>query len=171
MTAAWLELTGFVNAKILKKVTGKINLESGCIAISDEYYFGMHTNYIEKNNLNLINEGKSYIFGTSADGFHNVQIRIVDALEPVLSNKELNCVQSVTETALIHIPTGRIAVADPYFLNEKNESVNMIVEPGNYKVCVYFFYIRSKIESFYIVLSKVDQEVAKNNLLKFPEFD
>lgn len=174
MTANWLEIKGLANAKIIKKLSGKINTETASIAIGDPSYqkiiLDTYSNYTEKSALNLTNEGKVYIFGTSSDGLHNVQIRILDSSEPVLSSKEFKCVMSVTETAIINIPTGLVAVADPCVLNVENDRISINVEPGNYKVCVYFFYIRSKVESFYIVLCKTDEE-AKNNLLKLPEFN
>jgi len=174
MIATWLNLTGHVDAKIVKKIAGKINTETASIAIGDPYYaknvIDAYGSYTEKNVLNLINEGKSYIFGTSSDGLHNVQLRIVDSSEPVLSSKEFKCVTSVTETAIINIPTGHIAVTDPCFLDVEKDRLGVDVEPGHYKVCVYFFYIHSKVESFYIVLCKTDQE-DKNNLSKSPQFN
>lgn len=174
MIATWLDLTGHVNAKIVKKISGKINTETASIAIGDPYYarnvIEAYSNYSEKNVVNLINEGKGYVFSTGSDGLHNVQIRIVDTLEPVISSKEFKCVISVTETAVINIPTGHLAITDPCCLDIEKDRLYINVEPGNYKVCVYFFYIRSKVESFYVVLCKTNQD-AKNNLSKSPQFN
>lgn len=174
MIATWLELTGHSEAKIIKKISGKINTETASIAIGDpackKSVVDAYNNYTEKNVINVINEAKAYIFSTGFDGPHDVQIRIIDSAEPVLSSKEFKCVVNSTETAIIDIPTGHVAVADPYFLDTENSRLYVAVEPGHYKVCVYFFYIRSKVESFYIVLCKTNNE-AKNNLSKLPELN
>lgn len=171
MIADQLELTGLSNCKIIKKLPGTINLESGSIAIGDPCYqkdiTDTYSDYSEKNLLSLVNANKAYIFSTGGDGCYNIQIRIVDSLEPVLSSKEFKCVLDATETAVINIPTGLVAVADPHALDIENYRLSVNVEPGNYKVCVYFFAIPSKVEAFYIVLCKTD-ETAENNLTTLP---
>lgn len=174
ITALWLELTGNANAKIIKKILGKINVETATIAIGEPSYskeaLGAYENYADQKILNLINQGKLFIFGTGYDGEQNIQIRVVDSFEPVLSAKEYKCILNATETLIINIPTGTLAVADPYFLDMEKERLLINVEPGNYKVCVYHFYIDSKVDSFYIALCKADEE-AKNTLTKLPQFD
>lgn len=174
MIVLWLELTGNSNARVIKKTFGKINIESATIAVGDPSYsrevLDVYEKYTDQEILNLINQGKHFIFGTSCDGEQNIQIRQVDSLEPVLSSKEYKCILNATETAIINIPTGILIVGDPCFLDTKKECLLIKVESGNYKVCVYHFYIHSKVSSFYIVLCKTDEE-AKNILSKLPQFD
>lgn len=174
ITALWLELTGNENAKIIKKIFGKINVETATVAIGEPSYskeaLDAYEKYAAQKILNLINQGKLFIFGTGGDGEQNIQIRVVDSLEPVLSTKEYRCILNATETLIINIPTGTLVVADPCFLNMEKERMLINVEPGNYKICVYHFYIHSKVDSFYIALCKTNEE-AKNTLTKLPQFD
>ncbi|WP_419421361.1 hypothetical protein ACNVED_14965 (plasmid) [Legionella sp. D16C41] len=172
MIAKWLDLKGFTSAKISKKKSGTINTETSTVAIGDPYYLTniikAYNHYSEKNILALINEAQSYVFSTGYDGLLNIQIRIINSVEPVLLDKEYKYIWNATEIGIISIPTGTLAVADPCFLDVKNNRLCINIEPGNYKVCVYL--IQSKIESFYIVLCKTDQE-AKNYFSKLPEFN
>lgn len=172
LTALWLEITGNSNAKIIKKILGKINLETATIAVGELSYFkealGAYENYAEQKLLNLINQGKFFIFGTGCDGEHHIQIRVVSSLEPVLSAKEFKCILNSTETFIINLPTGALVVADPCFLDVEKNRLSINVEPGNYKVCVYHFYIHSKVDSLYIALCKTD-EAAKNTLTNLPQ--
>lgn len=174
ITALWLEITGNANAKIIKKIHGKINVATGTMAIGDISYsrevLSVYADYTDQKILNIINQGDFFIFATGSDGRQNIQIRLVDSLEPVLSTKEYKCILNATETLIINVPTGVLLVTDPCFLDVEKNRLLFHVEPGNYKVCVYHFYIHLKIDSFYIALCKTDEEV-KNILTKVPQCD
>lgn len=173
MIANWLALTGNDKAKIIKKISGKIPVETS-IVISDVQYsrdiINAYTNYSERNLVDLINNGKAFIFHADIHDACNVQLRIVDSLEPVLTSKEFKCVVDTTETAIINIPTGIVAAANPWNLDDEKYRLSTNIAPGNYKVCVYLFYIRHKIESYYIVLCKTEN-AARNDLSKIHEID
>ncbi len=167
LTSDWIELTANDQTESLLKKAGKIVIEAGLIMIADPNYFALNEltdDYSDKNILNLINQGKLYAISTSGDGLFNVQVRIVDSLEPLLTAKEIKYVVDSSESAVIHITSGSLMVADPStWENEKQSILLNSVVPGNYKVCVYSFIIPNKLESFYIVLSKTELE-ANNHL-------
>lgn len=172
LIADWLVLTGNDQCEIILKISNEIPVETATIAISDPAYFddiNALQDYSERNYLHLMNEGKFFIFSTGSDGIYKVQLRIVDALEPVLTPKEFTRVIDTSESAIMHVPSGTITIADPSFFNSEKYCLRAFVTPGNYKISVYHFYIPKKIESFYIVLSKTDKQ-ANNNLSKVYEF-
>lgn len=172
LIADWLNLTGNKNVEIISKITGKIPVETATIAIADPSYFDIdevRKDYAYQNYPQLINQGKFFIFGTGADGTYNVQLRVVDALEPVLTQKEFRYVKDSTESVIIHIPSGFITVADPCFLDNEKYYLSTRITPGNYKICVYLFHIPKKIQSFYIILCRTDKET-NNQLSKIHEF-
>lgn len=171
MISDWLELTGNDKAEITKKKSGKIAVET-TIAISDVHYsrdiMEMYDNYSEANLLRVVNAGKAFIFHAVVHKICNVQVRVVDAPEPVLTSKEFKCVIANTETAVIDLPTGVLSVASPWNLVEEEERLAITLTPGRYKVCVYHFYIRNKIDSYYIVLCKTTLP-AHNSLTRIYE--
>lgn len=173
MIIDWLELTGNDKAEIIKKKSGKIPVETS-ISISDAHYskdiINAYSNYSEPHLLNLINDGKAFIFDTIIHEICNVQVRIVDSLEPVLTSKEFKCVIDTTDTVIIDIPTGTLSIASPWNLEDEKDSLSINIDPGHYKVCVYLFYIRNKIESYYIVLCKTTNAL-RNDLTRIYEID
>jgi hypothetical protein len=118
-----------------------------------------------KNCLRLINQGKCDIFSTETDrGFWtgDIQLRIVDSLEPILTNEEFKYVTWCSDSTIICIPTGIIAVTDIFFLDNEEDRISTSITPGNYKVCVYLLSNEiEESESFYIVLCKTANETNK----------
>lgn len=170
----WLRLTGNEKAEVIFKKSGKILLVSALISIVDLANItstGVNEALSSGNNLQLlecINQGKVWFFSTGSDGVHDIQFRVVDSTEPVVSEKEFRYVEdSSGDAVIVNIPTGKIIVGDPVFVNAGSQEECMLVTipPGNYKVCVYRFLIPAKLDSAYIVLCKTEQE-AKNNLSK-----
>lgn len=174
ITALWLEFTGNANVKIIKKILGKITIETSTIAVGDIFnskeVLETYANYTEQSVLTLINQAKLFIFGTGGDGEYTLQIRIVDSIEPVLSANEYKNILNSTEKFVININTGVLVVADPCYMDAEKQRLSINVDAGNYKVCVYHYSVRSKADSFYIVLCKTNEE-AKNAAKNLPQFD
>jgi hypothetical protein len=169
----WVELTGNDKAEIISKVSGKIPGQMTCIAIADPSYFIVEEEvgdeYIERKFVQLMNLGKALIFEGDGKDEINIQIRVVDSPMPVLTIKEYKCVVDASEQAIIHIPSGLVVVADLIDLNHDKYHVSTQVIPGNYKICVYYFHIRNKLDSLYVVLCKTEEE-ANNSLVKIHDF-
>lgn len=164
LIADWLVLTGNDKSKIIFKKAGIIPVDTASISISDQSFniYELDGDFSDKNYLSLINQGKCYIFSTGADGMYNVQLRVIDALEPVLTNGEFKYVTESSASAIIHIPTGIIAITDGLLLDKEFPHLSASIMPGNYKISVYQFYIPNKLESFYIVLCKTDREASND---------
>ncbi|RUR22917.1 hypothetical protein [Legionella qingyii] len=173
MIIDWLELTGNDKTEIIKKKSGKIRVETS-ISISDAHYgkdiINACSKYSELHLLNLINDGKAYIFNTVIHEICNVQVRVVDSVDPVLTSKEFKCVIDATDTVIINIPTGTLSIASPWNLEDEKDSLSINIDPGHYKVCAYLFYIHNKIESYYIVLCKTTNFL-RNDLTRIYEID
>ncbi len=169
LTRDWLVLTGQDKAVVVRKVSGKVTVESGTIVIADPGQVDSQALDNGQHDLSLMNQGKCFIFRTGADGIFNVQLRMVDALEPVLTEKEYSRVIANSETAIIHIPNSLVKVSDVVCLQDAASCITMAVSPGNYKICVYQFYIPNKLESFYVVLCPTS-EAATNHLVQLNEF-
>lgn len=173
----WLAVTGNDNVEIISKVNGKIESEmsvdagTAILAIGDlNSIKKLNPNSIsEKEHLALINQGKVFVFYAEPnEDSYNVQLRIVNANQPVLSAKEFKNVISSSEIAIIHIPSDTVVVTE---LQETNrEQVIAKIIPGNYKICVYQFHIPTKLDSFYIALAKTD-EAANNQLTNITKFE
>lgn len=175
----WLEKTGHTNIEVILKKNGKINsmltdTDYSTIALASASWFEKNTfeNFLDDPELlKFINQGECSIFHLACpdEGSYNIQIRVVDAAEPLLTAKEFKCVLSSTEIAVVHLDNSLIV--KPLFEEENPENrILATVEPGNYKVCVYHFHIPKKVESFYIVLAKTDLE-AENHQMKITHFD
>ena len=54
------------------------------------------------NEIELINSGKVYFFGTGGDGIFNIQVRIVEVPEPVLTTKEYKNVVAASPTIILN---------------------------------------------------------------------
>ena len=163
---AWLQQTGNANVDIVLKKATKLLLVSGAIMIKDASY----AECADTSLLPLLNQGKLFMFGTGTDGVVNVQLRVVDGPEPVLTAKEYKFVADSSEPAIIHIPSGGLLVADPASLGSQDNALSATISAGNYKVSVYFFAIPNKLQSFYIVLAKTDQEPI-NTLTRIYQFE
>lgn len=167
LIADWMLLTGKDKSEIILKKTGEIPVDTASIIIADPNYFDVNELKMDLSNnnfLNLLNQGKCYIFNTGADAMFSVQLRIIDAFHPVLTAKEFKCVINSSEIATIKIPTGTVAVADLGNLRDEKFRVSATISPGNYKICVYLFEIPKKDDEFifYIVMCKTNDEPSNN---------
>lgn len=157
--SSWLTLTGNDKATVLSKTAKAIAVETGTMMIGDpsiECDFGDSS---DKALINLINQQQRFIFATGGDGLYQVQLRIIDALEPVLTPKEYKLVKNASSTGIIQISSGKIRVGDLGFVAER--SLEHKVEAGNYKIAAYKFSTPKGPFIFYIVLCKTDQTVAE----------
>lgn len=169
LTRDWLVLSGQEDAEVVRKISGKVTVESGTLIIADPSEMINQALQNDQHDVSLINQGKALIFRTGADGVFNMQLRMVNALEPVLTEKEYRRVIANTETVIIHIPTDTISVGDVLYLQDTKSCITMPVSPGNYKICVYQFYIPQKLESFYVVFTPT-MEAATNDIANIHAF-
>lgn len=169
----WLELTSNNNPEIILQKSGTVSIDVAAIGVVDRGYkdAANHAPYdhIANHYLNLVNQGKCYLVHTGSDATFDVQLRVVNALEPVLTSKELKFVEDMSETAIMHIPTGEISIGNPFDFEQAGYSFSANIIPGNYKICAYLFCMPHKFKGIYIVLSKTDQE-ATNNLAEIYSF-
>lgn len=147
------EKTGDINAEIVLKKNFKTTTFSNYVGIADichsETFLTMDPT--SQSLLTLINDRKCHIFSVETDGAYDVQFRVVNAKNPILSEKEIPYVIDSTETSFIYVPTGQIIIGDLIGLQDMDDK-QVSVEPGYYKVMTYLFHIPKKLASFYIVL-------------------
>lgn len=157
--AKTLTLMGCENPSILLKKSSTIFLTSAMIAVGDMSYATT-----EDFSLKLINEGKMYAFGTGSDGEYPIQVRVVNAPEPVLATKEYKRVLGVSPLVILNFPTGQLAVDNGVITS--SPPITVSIEPGIYK-CQVFIFDPSKANDdsdfyYYIVLSKTDKEAVND---------
>lgn len=154
----WLELTGYNEVKILRKKNGKVIVNTANIIVYDHENFQKISDafYSKTNDIEMMNTGNVYIFTTRGDGLYNVQARIVDGPEPLLSAKELKCVIDAGQPYFLHLPSGHLVIGDFDTLGNPQRGIVQTVEPGYYKINVFHFYIPNKISSYYVVACKVE---------------
>ncbi|CCB86476.1 unknown protein [Parachlamydia acanthamoebae UV-7] len=159
----YLTLLGCNNAIVLFKKSTKILLDSASIAIGDQSYAIDQTNLSEAidHTVELINHGQCYIFGTGSDGEFNIQVRIVEAPEPVLTPKEYKNIIGTSPIVTLNFPTGKLSVCDGLIVKGQKSDLEVDIAPGLYKCQVYIFKFPDDY-SYYIVLSK-SEEAKKNN--------
>ena len=158
--------------KILQKKSGVVRLWTATIGIGDynEMLNLSQAPYNITEIIHFINQARGFLFTTGCDGVFNIQFRLVDAPEPVLSKDEYKLVGDASPPLIIQVPSGRIVIRDGLCLDETNEnSLIYLVEPGKYKVSAHCFTVRKKNEdhnfsSYYLVLCKTDETV--NNDVK-----
>ena len=167
ITGDWLQLSGYNNAKVILTAKSKYVSDCPCICIGDLSYFKDNQNISPalRNSypymLSLMNEGKLYQLGTGGDAGFYLELRVIDALEPVLTSKEMKYVRDSSETAIMCIPTGIVNVAHHSSADEQLHLLSSPVSPGNYKMSV-FFICKKRIATFCIVLCQTNH-VVKNN--------
>lgn len=155
----YLAAIGCENPQVLIKKSTKINLITGSIAIGDQFYA---IGFTEKfpNEIDLINSGKSYIFFAEDYGFVNIQVRVIDVIEPILSTKEYKRVMAASPAVILNFPSGKLAIDDGYI--EEAPPIVIDIAPGNYKCQVYLFSLARDQHSFYIVLSKTEEKAVNS---------
>jgi len=161
----WLSLTGNADVEIILKKSGKVSTNTATITIADPKHIErkeISSDVSDNNFIGMINKGKLLIFETGSDGAYNIQVRVINAAEPVLTTKEYKRVTDYCETAIIDIPNGIVAVADFAALGDEAENLTVKVTPGYYKVAVFLFQISNKFESYYIVLCKTNSKPVNN---------
>jgi hypothetical protein len=151
-----LVLSGDDKAEIVSKNFHVVNVEGGMISVGDPSIESSTTlnDFSNKSLLEITNQGKRLYFSTGGDGSFEVQLRIVKAHEPVLSEKEYKLVLGSTEMIILEVPSGVIAVGDIGSL-DKSE-LKATVGPGNYKVCAYLFDTHNNFRAYYVVCTPTD---------------
>lgn len=117
-------------------------METAIIAIHDASFTEL--NGEDEELLERMNEGKLFCFITGSDDLFNVQIRVVDGTEPILSKKEYNrgVVRAIAKPGFINLVTGKVVITD--FVPP--QEVWATVEPGLYKVNVFVVSFSQKRE-------------------------
>jgi hypothetical protein len=146
-----LSLTGDDKAEIICKKSGHVSIESGTVSVGDPALESsiILKDYLDKNLLEITNQGKRLFFSTGGDGLFDVQLRIIKATEPVLTPKEYKLVLGSTQTVILEISSGVISVGDLGLLDKSELKVT--VPTGNYKVCTYVFDTHKNFRSYYVV--------------------
>lgn len=164
MTVSYLQLTGCENPTVFFKKGVTLILGSGTIGFGDRTFEVTSEGFQarEKDFLDLMNSGKSYFFSTGSDGDHKVQVRVIDAPEPVLSVKEYKSVLLSSPRIILNIPTGRLVIDDCVILQGIASPVEIGIPPGHYKCQVYLCRFRGHIFSYYIVLTLTDEEATNH---------
>lgn len=158
----YLTLIGCNNVPVLFKKSTTIYLHSATIAIGDKAFAIDHVNGLLPSYEELINRGQCYFFGTGSDGDFNIQVRIVEAPEPVLTAKEYKNIVCASPVVILNFPTGKVAVCDGEIHKDipKEPDFEFDIVPGYYKCQVFIFKFTNDY-SYYIILSKTDE--AKKN--------
>jgi hypothetical protein len=151
--------TGNAKIKILKKIRQEVQGGLSGIDIGDPAFAGSeycdHHSFIER-----MNKGKLFHVNTEGDGLRLIELRIIDASEPVLSEKEMVSVVQATSAGVIDVSSDDLAIAATNQLVDIDWEYRIATEvaPGNYKIAVY----QHKNDFLYVVMCKTNLE-AKNN--------
>lgn len=152
-----LTITENDQINILQKISLKLSIESGTIMIGDPQTESA-INLVHYDNSELVevmNQGRGLVFSTGGDGEFEVQLRLVDALEPVLTPNEYKLVTGSTDTLIIKVESGAVVAGDLGRLGDSDRLLE--VDPGYYKICAYRFDTGPDFCAYYVVLTKTDQ--------------
>jgi hypothetical protein len=94
-------------------------------------------------------------FSTGGDGTFSLQLRQIEASEPVLSPKEYKLIGPSTKPLVLNFPSGVIAVGD-YGALDSQFAHRQTVKPGAYKVAAFIFNTRRNFFAYYIVFCQTD---------------
>lgn len=142
--------------EILLKKNFLLALESATVAIGDREHLG--EGWIDREK-SAIQSGKLIFFSTGANGVYRLQIRVVNAPEPILSPREYNRVGQVAGPYNLSVPSGEIAFSD-FCCKEGAKTFKII--PGNYKVTIFVYHIKDDF-SYYICFAPTTDS-AQNQL-------
>jgi hypothetical protein len=146
--------------KIILKKDGTIDVETATIAIHDASFTDLNGETDEL--LERMNEGKLFCFCTGGDGSFNVQFRVVDGTEAILSKEEYTngVVKSIAKPGFINLVTGSVVITD--FVSD--QEVWATVEPGLYQVNVFSAYFSEEQEEYdyFIVLAHANTTSGSN---------
>jgi hypothetical protein len=164
--AKTLPMIGCEKPKIIKKISKVIEPFAGLVGICDKS-FGLATDDFDfGESLKLINEGKIYLFLTPFGEIFNLQVRVIDAPEPVLTMRDYKKVVKSSSPVIISVPTGKLYVDDGSVNGGDKPEMEISVEPGNYKCQVYLFeFPRGRLHydfSYTVVLSKTEKQAVNN---------
>jgi len=166
--ARWLEKTGADQQEVLRKARGKIIVEGGTISLGDRARVspsGESIYTLDKEMVAWVNRGERLTFASGGDGLFKAELRLIDAVEPVLTAKEYRKLQTSTPTVVIDVSSGALGMADfAYFFDEPWDkkkvegTVCLDVPPGRYKACAYGFSTPSGYESVIAVVTATSDE-------------
>lgn len=161
-----LSLKGVTEPEVISKINGTIQLYYPRIWILDQDSLAnidqsVPLTLFERELVTIMNQGNFYLFETGVEGLTNVQVRVVTGNEPLLSKKEHLYARAAGSSFYLHLPSGRLIVTGVPLGCEPPvasipEGLQYTVEPGWYRLKVFCFYIPKKVESYYIVLCKVE---------------
>ncbi|USQ15248.1 hypothetical protein J2N86_14900 (plasmid) [Legionella lytica] len=159
-----LELTNNADIKLLISKSKKIALDRTLIIADTQYHSEILEMQGTPEDVYLVNQGKAYIICDAIYESTKIEIRLVEAAEPLLAENEFKRVDTILETAIMHFPSGKLSVADFMYMGiDLKKCFFMDIEPGYYKVCAYrFISDRTGIKRFCIVLCKTD-DIALNS--------
>jgi hypothetical protein len=147
---------------IISKLPLVIGVESGTLLVADpdrEKEFELvHFDTIEC--VKIMNKGQGLVWSTGGDGTFDIQLRLVEASEPMLMPKEYKLVTGSTDTIVVEVKSGKLTVGDFGLLQEQNKWLT--VEPGNYKVCAYLFDTQKDFLAYYVVVCKTDDSAVND---------
>jgi len=110
--------------------------------------------------LTRMNNGEFFCFSTGADGWFNVQLRLVEGPEPILTLKEYKRVQESSQEAIIQIPSGKIIISgygNEAISEDATLAGSLEVPPGFYKMRVFVFTFPTDDFSYYVVFARTDK--------------
>jgi hypothetical protein len=170
ITQKHLGLRGYSQAPILFKKSTTVPLDGCSLAIGDLFY--ANNSFKMGDEIPLMNQGHCYMFYTEGDAEYNIQIRVVEAPEPVLTPDEHENIVGASPVVTLHFPTGKLYVdVTPNSWGTK-PAVEADIAPGNYKCQVFVFEVLNKDSDceedydcdypYCFVLSKTNSQVGNN---------
>ncbi len=142
LTKRWLEASGHKEPRLLARKKASLSTEVATFAIGDAD-IAPGTPLGDDLAAAWMQAGERLIFTTGGDGTYRFEIRLIDALEPVLEAKEYARITGATPTLVLAFPTGRLGIASlhdmvvPWGARAVANRTELRVEPSNHKVCVY----------------------------------
>ncbi len=133
-----LELSGLGQARIISEAKGWVQVESGVIVIGDpEFRIKEGENIDEDGLAEMEKQSRGLFVSTGGDGTFKGKLRLIDSTEPVLEKDEYKKMEDSYE-GTIEVKTGEVKMADLWDLDQPR-GISLKLEPGKYKVGVYFF--------------------------------
>jgi hypothetical protein len=164
--ARWLEKTGADKQEVLAKAKGRIPVDCGLISLGDRARFAPSDKdwYFDAQIVERTNRGERLTFATGGDGLYPAELRLIDAVEPVLTAREYKRLGSSTPTVVIEVASGALGMAEyvefldkPWDKQEIEGAVCLNVPPGRYKACAFGFSSRTTESVIAVVTATPDE--------------
>lgn len=167
-----LELTGADKQEVLAKAKGRIQVDCGLISLGDRARCAPSEKdwHLDAQLVQRINNGERLTFSTGGDDIYPAEIRLIQAVEPVLTVNEYKKLASSTATVVIDVPSGALGMAEhvefldePWDKKKIKGAACLDVPPGRYKACAYGF-ASSRCESVIAVVTATSDEPRNGTL-------